>query len=116
MSVNPEGVTTQNVADGAGPVAVAATVVGSKPTKKKGTKEKLRCIMEAASALTALGDEESGGSAPPSRTGSPSPDDQEEQKEQAPPSPVKRYIPEHKKPDAALTFPEKVCRKDCWCL
>lgn len=35
--------------------------------------------MEAASALTALNDEE-----------------------------LKRYIPEHKKPDAALTFPEKV--------
>lgn len=35
--------------------------------------------MEAASALTALNDEE-----------------------------LKRYIPEHKKADAALTFPEKV--------
>jgi hypothetical protein len=44
-------------------------------------KEKLHSIMEAASALTALNDEE-----------------------------TKRYIPEHKKPDAALTFPEKVCR------
>lgn len=46
------------------------------PTVKKA---KLHSIMEAASALTALNDEE-----------------------------TKRYIPEHKKPDAALTFPEKV--------
>lgn len=29
-------------------------------------------------------------------------------KEEKPEAP-KRFIPEHKKPDAALTFPEKVC-------
>jgi len=46
------------------------------PTVKKA---KLHSIIEAASALTALNDEE-----------------------------TKRYIPEHKKPDAALTFPEKL--------
>eukprot|EP00542_Grammatophora_oceanica_P009580 CAMPEP_0194032892 /NCGR_PEP_ID=MMETSP0009_2-20130614/5739_1 /TAXON_ID=210454 /ORGANISM="Grammatophora oceanica, Strain CCMP 410" /LENGTH=401 /DNA_ID=CAMNT_0038673465 /DNA_START=30 /DNA_END=1235 /DNA_ORIENTATION=+ len=68
-------------------------------TKKEGgtkknvqTKEKLQSIMEAASALTSLNEE--GGSNPGSpRSGSP---------------PPKRYIPEHKKPDAALTFPEKL--------
>lgn len=84
-------------------------------SQKKGpvTKEKLRSIMEAASALTALGDEESTGSRSHSSTpekklpatlvqkGSAAKNDDES-------SPTKRYIPEHKKPDAALTFPEKV--------
>ena len=55
--------------------------MSSSPEKQSAStkKAKLHSIMEAASALTALNDEE-----------------------------TKRYIPEHKKPDAALTFPEKV--------
>ena len=72
------------------------------------TKEKLRSIMEAASALTALADEdeaeaEEGNEATKS----------EEDKEDDGTSPGKRYIPEHKKPDAALTFPEKVRTNAC---
>lgn len=77
---------------------------------KKGpvTKEKLRSIMEAASALTSLGDEDS---ASGSRPSSPKPDEIKKE-EDSPPrsSSIKRYIPEHKKPDAALTFPEKVSK------
>jgi hypothetical protein len=64
----------------------------------EGPKSKLRTIMEAASALTALGDEEEKGNSC--------------EKNQAEANDAKearqRYIPEHKKPDAALTFPEKV--------
>mmetsp|Transcript_42051 Transcript_42051/g.59073 ORF Transcript_42051/g.59073 Transcript_42051/m.59073 type:complete len:346 (-) Transcript_42051:65-1102(-) len=65
-------------------------------TKKKGpvTKEKLRSIMEAASALTSLGDEDEE---------CKDVDDEESSKDKA-----KRFIPEYKKPDAALTFPEKL--------
>ncbi len=64
----------------------------STPNDDSMKKAKLQSIMEAASALTALNDEE-----------------------------TKRYIPEHKKPDAALTFPEKVCfvkicYGSCWNL
>ena len=65
------------------------------------TKEKLRSIMEAASALTALGDEEDG------EEGTSNKQLQEDNEEGEGKS-GKRYIPEHKKPDAALTFPEKV--------
>jgi hypothetical protein len=81
--------------------------------------EKLQSIMEAANALTALGDEEDaaeGATAlkvepdvtrePPSEDVAPS---------SKPPLPkailpnnTKRFLPEHKKPDAAPTFPEKV--------
>ena len=73
----------------------------SPSAKGPAPKEKLRSIMEAASALTALGDEEN----PTQQTNeeatkSPKKDEKE---------PRKRYIPDHKKPDAALTFPEKVC-------
>jgi len=71
-------------------------------TKKKGpvTKEKLRSIMEAASALTSLGDEDEE---------CKDVDDEESSKDKA-----KRFIPEYKKPDAALTFPEKVSRSFNW--
>ena len=74
-------------------------------------KDKLRNIMEAASALTALGDEDSTdgnaeGAQPPAgdktAPGTASAED-------ADALAAKRFIPEHKKPDAALTFPEKVC-------
>jgi len=101
-------------------------------------KEKLHTIMEAASALTSLGDEESEGSRP----GTPKATDKEsanmgkdgevegnltdeasrrlltEQKKAGEPSEEnvegldgetpRRFIPEHKKPDSAITFPEKV--------
>lgn len=77
--------------------------------------------MEAASALTALGDEESD----EGRPGTPPNDDKKEiegtkteGKVDAPKSAEKsdmkeedaskRYLPDHKKPDAAPTFPEKV--------
>ena len=63
----------------------------------EGPQSKLRTIMEAASALTALGDEEEIVPSVESTQG--------EAKEAR-----KRYIPEYKKPDAALTFPEKVSR------
>jgi general stress protein YciG len=72
------------------------------------TKAFLQSIMEAASALTRLGDEESGASAPPS------PKREEEDTEETPETgtkagkATKRFIPKHKKPDGALTFPEKV--------
>jgi hypothetical protein len=67
------------------------------PAISEGPKSKLRTIMEAASALTALGDEEETSN---SLEKTPA---EHEAKEAS-----KRYIPEHKKPDAALTFPEKV--------
>jgi hypothetical protein len=54
--------------------------------------------MEAASALTALGDEEEIVNSLEKSLA-----ESNEAKEAR-----KRYIPEHKKPDAALTFPEKV--------
>lgn len=75
-------------------------------------KEKLRSIMEAASALTALGDEESDGSRPnsPKNTSEASTDFKtgaaiETSGEKGK---LNRYIPDYKKPNAALTFPEKV--------
>lgn len=73
--------------------------------KRPVTKEKLRSIMEAASALTALGDEDE--AAPEAEKGNPAAK-AEEDKEDGRDAPGKRYIPEHKKPDAALTFPEKL--------
>jgi hypothetical protein len=75
-------------------------------------KAKLRSIMEAASALTRLGDEDSEASAPPSPNREE--EETEEETEETPETntkagkAAKRFIPEHKKPDAALTFPEKV--------
>jgi hypothetical protein len=85
-------------------------------TKKPVTKEKLQSVMEAASALTALAEEESenGESAPGSPKIAPkeSPDTTA-----AAATPKddgsKRFLPDHKKPDAALTFPEKVCYVLC---
>ena len=89
--------------------------------------------MDAASALTSLGDEESEQG---SRPGSPSnennndsenaaakesdkteiavkkessDDEKDEGDEKGP-----RYLPDNKKPDAALTFPEKVCFEVPW--
>jgi hypothetical protein len=75
-------------------------------TKRPVTKEKLRSIMEAASALTALGDEED--SEEGSESGSKKDDDGDEEGEMD--ESGKRFIPDHKKPDAALTFPEKVSK------
>jgi len=80
----------------------------------KTDKNKGMGIMDAVSALTTLGDEESGsegGEKPsPEKKGSYEQEkrgsDEDENGDSKP-----RYIPEHKKPDAALTFPEKV--RDC---
>jgi hypothetical protein len=88
---------------------------------------KLESIMEAASALTALGDEESESGnptttekdiEPPAEAISePAPPPNVVQEEEEPANEpeetlatanAKRYLPEHKKPDAAPTFPEKV--------
>ena len=81
--------------------------------KKRVSKEKLRTIMEAANALTALGDEESTESR---SNGSSSTKEEESQakkntttkKQSKKDVDNKRFLPDHKKPDAALTFPEKV--------
>jgi hypothetical protein len=87
---------------------------------KKFTQEKLQSIVEAASALTSLVQEETGSSSLPSPTRednntktpkeeSPAGNaDSDESKDEEEDEPSKRFIPEHKKPDAALTFPEKV--------
>jgi len=79
-------------------------------TEKPATKEKLRSIMEAASALTALGDEE--GSSSPTATSVTDKEEETNSKDDS--KPGKRYIPDHKKPDAALTFPEKVRAPPWW--
>jgi hypothetical protein len=89
-------------------------------------KEKLRHIMEAASALTALNNEEASSETEqvntitqlsPEKTNSETPneapedheeEEEEDDDEEGSSSQKKRFIPEHKKPDAALTFPEKV--------
>jgi hypothetical protein len=79
--------------------------------KRTVTKEKLRSIMEAASALTALGDEDDTQeeSVPiKAEDEQPQTDDKTENGESTGDKSLKRYIPDHKKPDAALTFPEKV--------
>jgi hypothetical protein len=87
---------------------------------KSPAKQKLRSIMEAASALTALGDEESdeggsqAGGQKPRKTATDGTkaaaeteeiEQNDEDEDQLTPT---RYLPEHKKPDAAPTFPEKV--------
>lgn len=79
--------------------------------KRTVTKEKLRSIMEAASALTALGDEDDTQeeSTPSKAEGEqPHADDKTDNGDEGSDKSLKRYIPDHKKPDAALTFPEKV--------
>lgn len=84
----------------------------SSEMKRPASKEKLRCIMEAASALTALGDEESekGSSCPSSpqtkSSADAKPSTENVNKKESKPS--KRFLPDHKKPDAAPTFPEKL--------
>ena len=93
--------------------------------------EKLQSIMEAANALTALGDEEDASDAnavasplvpiqlesdapslQPSKddTATPLKPEQPPQQQYKPVLPTKRFLPDHKKPDAAPTFPEKVRR------
>ena len=75
---------------------------------------KLHIIMEAASALSALGDEDSPSPTPIStpqkisNSSNPSSEAASPTKAAEEKSPSKRFIPSHKKPDAALTFPEKV--------
>ena len=72
--------------------------------------------MEAASTIANLNTEET--EAKPTK-----PEESSEPKEETP-KPAKRFIPDHKKPDAALTFPEKVslidflgicCKHTCCC-
>jgi hypothetical protein len=75
-----------------------AATTSARTTSSEGPKSKFRTIMEAASALTALGDEEETVNSLEKSLA-----ESNEAKEAC-----KRYIPEHKKPDAALTFPEKV--------
>jgi hypothetical protein len=89
--------------------SLANTIMSTenKDEKKIVSKEKLRTIMEAASALTALADEED--SSGESRAGSPHVKDAVEDSKQACTAEEKRFLPDYKKPDAALTFPEKVC-------
>lgn len=75
---------------------------------------KLHIIMEAASALSALGDDDSPSPTPISTpqkmasSSNPTSEAASTTKEAEEKSPSKRFIPSHKKPDAALTFPEKV--------
>lgn len=84
-------------------------------------KPKINSIMDAVTALTTLGDEESGSDEEKKPSAENPVEETEEAKEEpvieeqqavdevVKEEPVKpRYIPEHKKPDAALTFPEKV--------
>jgi hypothetical protein len=90
---------------------IAPTVMPKTPeTKKPPGKE--NSIMDAVSALTSLGDEEdsnteeSGGDSNPPPAKKPKLEDQSAEESKA--IAAKRFIPDHKKPDAALTFPEKV--------
>ncbi len=86
----------------------------SKTNKGPAPKEQLHSVMEAASALTALCEEESanGEGAPSSPKVAPkeSPDTPDTTAVAGTPKDdgSKRFLPDHKKPDAALTFPEKV--------
>jgi Flp pilus assembly protein TadG len=89
--------------------------------KRLATKEKLQSIMEAASALTTLGENDTEVVKSESKTSTcngkdgtdSSTDDHSESNHQeigtsTSSSSSKRFIPEFKKPDAAPTFPEKV--------
>lgn len=84
----------------------SSTPSSPKDEKKRVSKEKLRTIMEAASALTALGDEESSDSRASSPANLKAQDTTPVKKSKG--KDEKRFLPDHKKPDAALTFPEKV--------
>ena len=81
----------------------------------KSKKEKQRTVMEAASALTTLGGEQEKETTITPKKEESSEDNEEKKVESdeamAKTSSAKRFIPEHKKPDAALTFPEKVCNR-----
>mmetsp|Transcript_16760 Transcript_16760/g.27808 ORF Transcript_16760/g.27808 Transcript_16760/m.27808 type:complete len:368 (+) Transcript_16760:89-1192(+) len=77
-------------------------------TKRPVTKEKLRSIMEAASALTALGDEDEEGSEAGSKKEGDDDEEGADGEDGEDDGSGKRFIPDHKKPDAALTFPEKL--------
>jgi hypothetical protein len=89
-----------------------------KDQQKTITKKKLRSIMEAASALTSLGDEDSecgdrsnspfDGHKDDTEQGSKPVKSDHETQEDEKGSASKRFLPDHKKPDAAPTFPEKV--------
>lgn len=63
---------------------------------KKTSPQKKDGVMDAVTALTTLGDEE--------EAKVETAEDEEDKV---------RFIPEHKKPDAALTFPEKVSSLLC---
>ena len=85
----------------------ASDMMKEAPGKKgRATKEKLRSIMEAVSALAALGDEDEEGEGKKGEKKNPG--RKEDKVEDAEFDSKKRFIPEHKRPDAALTFPEKV--------
>ena len=71
----------------------------AKASKKDG-------VMDAVTALTTLGDEEEAKGEEEFVEAKAVGDDGEGGKV--------RYIPEHKKPDAALTFPEKVSFNECF--
>lgn len=83
-------------------------------------------IMDAVTALTTLGDEESGSESGEKPSPEKKDDTNEAEKKDDGPEEAEegkmeeeevkpRYIPEHKKPDAALTFPEKVRDALCCC-
>jgi hypothetical protein len=94
---------------------MTATESETQINKVPAPKEKLQSVMEAASALTALCDEDSANG-----EGAPSSPKITPKKEETPDTTTveaagtpkddgsKRFLPDHKKPDAALTFPEKV--------
>jgi len=85
---------------------------------KEKTKTKTKTIIEVANALTTLGDSDSKGSTPSSLcltlkketivAASMMSETSFASSEKSDDKPSKRYIPEHKKSDAALTFPEKL--------
>lgn len=110
-----------------------STAIESNAAADAPPKEKLRTIMDAASALTSLGDEEGSNEAipkeepsheaeqlpaavgsaeesaePVKESDAPQPSSPKSLESEST-SPPKRYLPDHKKPDAAPTFPEKVC-------
>jgi hypothetical protein len=67
-------------------------------------------IMDAVNALAALGDDESESSSrtSPVASNSEKKGDSTTKADSNTEADVKRFLPEHKKPDAARTFPEKV--------